>query len=109
VASCQQTQFADDIVCLRHQHPVAPDQIRVVVNQPCRPAIEAPGSVEIEEDRTAAEEWFDVAGEPARVVSTERREQLPFAAGPLQQRTSGNRRGDARMHDIIIGVLAADT
>jgi len=109
VSSCQPPQFGDDVLRARRQHPIAADQIRVVVDKPRRSARETARGMEIEEHRTAAEERFDVAGKPERVIAAERGEELPFAARPFQQRTSSHGRRHARLHDIIIGVLAADT
>jgi hypothetical protein len=59
----QPLQLAGDLVGLRAHGFVAADQIRVRVDEDDVPVAQAAGSVEIEEDRAAAEERLDVAVE----------------------------------------------
>ena len=65
----QLPQFGDDLVGPRDQHPIAADQVGVVVDEPCPFAFEAADGVQVEEDGAAAEKRLDVAVEGDRIES----------------------------------------
>src|SRR5581483_3076469 len=65
---------------------VAADEIRVRIDQDDVVAVETAGAEEIEKDRAAPEERFDVAVERLRIEPAELRQQLSLATDPLQER-----------------------
>jgi hypothetical protein len=65
---------------------VATDQIRVRIDEEDVFAAEPASVVEIEKDGAAADERFDIPAEVSGVEAAQRRQELPFPAGPLQER-----------------------
>ena len=84
-------ELLDHLVGPRREHPVAADQIGVVVNEPRLTSGKASGRVQVEENGAAAEERLDVPVEGDGVVAAKRRKQLTLAASPLEQGPSGRR------------------
>ncbi len=85
VAPFERPEGADDLLGMIAEDGVAPDQVGVVVDEPCPPAGQTPGSVEVEEHRPAPEKRLHVPVESRRVTRLDLGEQLSLAAGPFQQ------------------------
>jgi hypothetical protein len=71
---------------------VAASEIGVDVSQPDAPAVEASTGVEIEKDRAAPHEGFDIAIELRRVIVPQDWQKLALTPCPLQQ-GAGRRKG----------------
>jgi hypothetical protein len=63
------SQLRDHPVGARRQHPVAANEIGVVVDEPRLPALEPSRGVKIKKDGAAAEKRFDLALESDRIES----------------------------------------
>jgi hypothetical protein len=68
---------------------VAQDQLVVVVAQD-RAVPQAPGVVQVKEQRSAADERLVVAPKVVWQPLRQLRQKLPFAAGPLDERAHGD-------------------
>src|SRR4030095_11102548 len=66
---------------------VTADQIAIAVGEHHTSAVQRARGVQIEEDGAAADEGLVVGAELPRVETPERREELPLAASPLEERT----------------------
>jgi hypothetical protein len=73
------------------QRQVAADEIGIDVREMHRTAVENPRRVQMKEDGAAADERLDVSPELGGIVLRQRREQLPLAPCPFQQRARRRR------------------
>ena len=67
---------------------VTTDEIGIGIDEHGLVPMQATGGVQVEEHGAAAEKRLDVPVEPRRVEPSQLREELTFAAGPLQQRAN---------------------
>ena len=81
-------ELGDHLVYRVADAPIAADQIGVVVAEHGAVAVQRAAAQQVEEYGAAADERLEVAAAEVRIKTPQHRQQLPFAADPLEKRAA---------------------